>query len=168
MLADAHVIIVHNGVFDRPWWEARYPLARAKPWACSMREVDWKGHGFEGRTLGTLLDQVAGFFNARHRADSDVDALVALLTATLPPGHTVAAELLLTAGKPTARISATAAPFALKEKLRQRGYRWNPTARVWQKEVPEISRDAELVWLAAEADCVSPAVQPVTWFDRHR
>lgn len=168
MLADAHVIIAHNAIFDRPWWEARYPLARAKPWCCSLREVDWKHHGYEGRTLGTLLDQVAGFFNGRHRADNDVNALVALLTATLPPGHTVGAELILTAGKQTLRFSANGSPFEAKDRLRQRGYRWAADRKVWQIEIAESRRDAEVAWLAAEAGCASPEVQPVTWFDRHR
>jgi len=168
LLADADVVIAHNARFDRPWWQARYPLAFAKPWACSLAEVDWRGHGYEGRSLGVLLDQAGGWFNGRHRADADVDALVALLTVTLPPGHTVAAELILTAGKPTARISATRAPFAAKDRLRQRGYRWAAKPRVWQIEVARDAQDAEVAWLAAEADCRSPEIQPVTWFERYR
>jgi DNA polymerase-3 subunit epsilon len=168
LLADAAVVIAHNARFDRPWWEERFPLARAKPWACSLCEVDWRGHGFEGRTLGTLLNQIVGWFNARHRADADVDALVGLLTGTLPPGHTVAAELLITASKPTVRVSATGAPYEAKDRLRLRGYRWAANERVWQIDVAEAERDGELAWLAAEASCPAPRSQRVTWFDRHR
>lgn len=168
MLAKASVVVAHNAGFDRGWWERRFPLARDKPWACSLREVDWPRCGYEGRSLGVLLDRAGKWFNARHRADADVDALVALLTVPLPPGHTVCAELLLTAAKPTARISATRAPYEVKDKLRQRGYRWCAPERVWQIEVAEALQDAEIAWLAAEAQCPAPTVQRVTWFDRHR
>jgi DNA polymerase-3 subunit epsilon len=168
LLTDAAVVIAHNAAFDRPWWEDRFPLARVTPWACSLGEVGWRGHGYEGRTLGGLLDQVAGWFNARHRADADVDALVGLPTAKLPPGHTVATELIITAGKPTVRISAVGVPYAAKDRLRLRGYRWAAAERVWQIEVPETHGDAEIAWLAIEASCSSPRSQRITWFDRHR
>lgn len=167
MIADSSVLIAHNASFDRTWWEKRFPLACEKAWACSMREVDWRGHGYEGRSLGALLNQ-AGWFNARHRADADVDALVALLTVSLPIGYSVCTEMLLTAAKPTARISATRAPFEVKDKLRQRGYRWCAPERVWQIEVPVATQDVEIAWLAAEAQCPSPTVHRVTWIDRHR
>lgn len=168
MLTDAHVVVAHNARFDRPWWQARYPLAYAKPWACSLAEVNWRGHGFEGRSLGILLDQAGNWFNARHRADADVDALVALLTVALPPGHTVAAEMLLTAGKPTMRISATGAPYAVKDALRLRGYRWQAAERVWHRDVAEADHEAEIAWLAAESECFSPGVERITWFERYR
>jgi DNA polymerase-3 subunit epsilon len=168
LLTSADVLIAHNAGFDRPWWEARFPLARAKPWACSLREVDWRWHGQESRSLGVLLDRVGGWFNSRHRADADVDALVALLTAALPSGWTVCTELILTAQRPTIRLDAIAAPFAAKDALRTRGYRWMAEKRVWQREVPEESEPAELAWLAAEASCPNPVSHRVTWFERHR
>lgn len=168
LLDEAVMIVAHNARFDRPWWEARFPVTRTKPWACSLAEIDWRGHGYEGRSLGVLLDQAAGRFNARHRADADVDALVALLTATLPPAHTAFAEMLITAARPTVRISATGAPFEVKDALRLRGYRWAADQRVWRKDVVEAAQEAELAWLAAEARCPSPRLQRITWFERHR
>jgi DNA polymerase-3 subunit epsilon len=168
MLADANVVVAHNAKFDRPWWQARYPLAYAKPWACSLAEVGWREHGFEGRSLGILLDQAGGWFNARHRADADVNALVALLTVKLPPGHTVAAEMLLTAGKPTLRISASGAPYAVKDALRLRGYRWQAADRIWQRDVAEADHAVEVAWLAAEAESFAPKVERITWFERYR
>lgn len=168
LIQDAAVIIAHNAGFDRPWWERRFPLVRTKAWACSLREVDWCGHGFEGRTLGGLLGDVGGWFNARHRADADVDALVALLTASLPNGRTVASELLLTAVRPTVRVSATRAPYAVKSQLRLRGYRWSASCRTWRIEIAEDQLETELAWLAVEAECLAPATEQVTWFDRYR
>ena len=168
LLADAVVVIAHNATFDRPWWERRFALASTKRWACSLREVDWRGHGHEGRTLGTLLADVGGWFNTRHRADVDVDALVALLSAALLNGRTVASELLFTASRPTWRISAICAPYNAKNQLRRCGYRWVADHRVWRADVAEDQREAELTWLAAEADCACPAVERVTWLNRHR
>ena len=168
MLDEAVLIVAHNAKFDRPWWEARFPITRAKPWACSLAEIDWRGHGYEGRGLGVLLDQAAGWFNARHRADADVDALVALLIANLPPGHTAFAEMLFAAAKPTMRVSAAGAPFEVKDGLRLRGYRWAPDQRVWQIDVAEAAQEVEIAWLRAEASCPSPRTQRITWFDRHR
>ncbi|MFK3889778.1 3'-5' exonuclease [Sphingomonas sp. NPDC079357] len=168
MLDEAVLIVAHNARFDRAWWEARWAVARAKPWACSLAEIDWRGHGYEGRSLGVLLDQAAGWFNVRHRADADVDALVALLTATLPPGHTAFAEMLFTASKPTMRVSAIGAAFEAKDRLRLRGYRWAPDQRVWQIDIAEAAREGELAWLAAEARCRTPRLERITWFERHR
>lgn len=168
LLENAEVVVAHSAAFDRPWWERRFDLARPKRWACSLREVDWRGHSYEGRGVGALLAEVGHWFNARHRADADVDALVALLTAALPNGRTVASELLLTASRPTWRIAATRAPYEAKERLRRRGYRWSSDRRVWRVEVSEDKREAELAWLADEADCACPTVERVTWLDRHR
>ena len=168
LIDEAAVVIAHNAAFDRRWWEARWPSARHKPWACSMAEIDWRGHGYEGRSLGVLLDQAASLFNRRHRADADVDALVTLLATTLPGERTAASELLLRASRPTWAIGATGAPYAVKEALRARGYRWNTGLRVWRIEVAEHARDDEIAWLAAEAGCRNPSIAKVTWFDRHR
>jgi DNA polymerase III subunit epsilon len=168
LVDEAALIVAHHAKFDRPWWEARWPITRAKPWACSLTEIAWREHGFEGRSLGVLLDRAAGWFNARHRADADVEALVALLTTTLPPAHMALAEMVFTAAKPTVRISATGAPFAVKDALRHRGYRWVADQRVWQVDIAESSQEAELVWLAVEARCPAPRLELITWLDRHR
>lgn len=168
LLDEAVVIVAHNAKFDRPWWETRFPGARSKCWCCSLAEIDWRGHGYEGRSLGVLLGEAGGWFNSRHRADADVDALVALLTVTLPPGHQAFAELLFTAARPTIRVSAVGAPFEIKDQLRLRGYRWSAAQRVWQKEIAQAAEEAERIWLAIEARCSSPRLEPVSWHDRHR
>jgi DNA polymerase-3 subunit epsilon len=168
LIDDSVVIAAHNAGFDRAWWEARFPAARAKPWMCSLREIDWHEHGQDSRQLGVLLDRVGGWFNARHRADSDVEALVALLTCSLPPGHCAFAEMMFTAARPTRRITARGAPFAVKEALRARGYRWNARERAWQIEIAEAVLEAELTWLAIDAACPSPLIERVTWHERHR
>lgn len=168
LLAGADVIIAHNARFDAAWIERRYPVIAGKPWCCSLRDVDWRGHGAEGRQLGALLGEVAGFFNQRHRADADVAALVALLLSRLPPGHAVSTEMFLTAMRPTIRLAAIGAPFEAKDALRQRGFRWDPKGRFWSIEIRQEAEAAERTWLAEHAGCPSPASMPVTWFTRHR
>lgn len=168
LLGSADLCIAHNAVFDSAWVERRYPKAAGKPWCCSMREIDWRRHGAASRTLGVLLDQHAGFFNPRHRAAADVDALVALLATTLPAGGMAMTELILTAYRPTFEVAATNAPFAAKDALKERGYRWNAPHRVWRIEVAEAELDEELVWLADHAGCTRPATKKITWFTRHR
>lgn len=168
LLRAADICIAHNAAFDARWIERRYPTARGKIWACSMAEIDWRRHGADARTLGVLLDRYAGYFNLRHRAAADVDALVALLAATLPSGRVAMSELILTAQRPTVEIAATRAPFEAKDLLKARRYRWNDKARVWAREIAEADLDAELAWLAEHAKCPRPTTRRITWFERHR
>lgn len=168
LLSDASLIVAHNASFDCGWVERRYPAIAGKPWCCSLKDIDWRGHGYEGRQLGALLGEVAGLFNTRHRADADVAALVALLASPLPSGRTACGEMIVAAHRPTIRITADGAPFEAKDRLKARGYRWNQKVRRWWIEVTDTSVDAECGWLAAEAGCHSPALREITWHQRHR
>lgn len=168
MLGSADLCIAHNASFDVNWVEKRYPAAAGKPWACSMREIDWRGHGSDVRTLGVLLDRHAGFFNPRHRAAADVEALVALLATTLSGGQMAMAELIRTAWRPTYEVAAVGAPFAVKDALKARRYRWHEARRVWRIEIAEADLDAELAWLAEHASCPRPLATKITWRTRHR
>lgn len=168
LLSDADLIVAHNAGFDSGWIERRYPAIAGKPWACSLKDIDWRGLGYEGRQLGALLGEVEGFFNARHRADADVAALVALLAATLPSGRTACSEMILSAQRPTVRITADGAPFEVKDRLKTRGYRCNPASRRWWIELAVTAVDEERAWLAAEAGCRHPTIEQITWHRRHR
>lgn len=167
MLSEADVLIAHNASFDALWIERRYPAIAGKPWVCSLKDIDWRGHGYESQKLGSLLGDVAGYFNGRHRADADVAALVALLTSTLPPGHSVCAEMLLTAMKPTLLVFASGSPFEAKDRLKARGYRWDQKQRLWRKEIRPEAEILERQWLAEEAGCPSPTIRSINWFERH-
>lgn len=167
-LISAQLIVAHNAKFDLGWIESRFPDAGSLRWACSLSEIDWQRHGIEARKLGGLLAEVSGFFNQRHRADADVAALVALLASPLPPGHTAFAELLFTAMRPTVRIVAERPPYAAKEMLKARGYRWNDRRKVWWRDVSEQACDAELAWYGDTVGGQAPLMSPITWFERHR
>lgn len=168
LLESASLLIAHNAMFDVAWIERRYPQIAGKPWCCSLREIDWKAHGYEARQLGPLLAEVAGWFNPRHRADADVAALVGLLASTLPSDTTAFEELVLTARLPTTRIAATGAPFEVKDILKARGYRWNVPQRVWTIDVPQYRVETERDWLAEHAQCPEPVLTSITWHRRHR
>jgi DNA polymerase-3 subunit epsilon len=167
VMATADVVIAHNAGFDRPRIEARLPTAAGLAWACSMSEVDWSGLGFDGRRLGHLLMQ-SGWFHAGHRADADVLALLHLLGHEFGDGTTVLGKLIARAEQPTTRLDAVGAPFAVKDELKARGYRWDARQGHWWTELPSASVEAEQLWLLRH-DCLrTPWLTPVTWTERHR
>ena len=173
MAAGAVLVIAHNAAFDRPFAERLDPVFSTKPWACSMAEVPWAEEGFEGTKLGYLAAR-QGFFFDGHRAADDCLAAIELLARPLPvSGVPALARLLESARRPIWRIWAEAAPFALKDKLKARRYRWNGEAngrpRAWFIDVPEERRDEELAFLRTEVygrDSLDPAAVRITAYDR--
>lgn len=147
LLADARFILAHNAAFDLRFVERRLPGLRAPGWACSMSEVDWPGHGFDGRKLGHLICQ-CGWFHDAHSAGADVDAVVALMRHGLPDGRPALAHLLESASEDVWRVRAIGARISLKDALKRRGYRWDSEGRVWHRTVADRDREAERAWLA--------------------
>lgn len=43
--ASAAFVAAHNASFDRRFLERFIDVFKAKPWACSMSQVDWAGEG---------------------------------------------------------------------------------------------------------------------------
>ncbi|MCY0093251.1 3'-5' exonuclease [Hoeflea ulvae] len=167
------VLLAHNAAFDRPFVERISPIFAAKPWACTMCDVPWKGEGFEGRRLSDLLYKFHYFFDA-HRAVDDCEAGIALLTMKLPKsGERVLSCVLKAARQSTWRIFADAAPFEMKDALKNRGYKWNADRaigpRAWWKDVPSDLIDAEVEFLQSEV-LRSPVQLPmfeITAFQRY-
>ena len=152
--APAALIIAHNAAFDRRFLERFCEVFRTKPWACSMSQVDWAAEGHEGVKLAWLAAG-AGFFYDRHRAVNDCAAAIELLATDLPrSGVPALAALLERARAPTWRIWAENSPFAMKDRLKARGYRWNGDdtvpSRCWYVDVAESDKDAELLFLRQE------------------
>lgn len=173
LLRSASLVVSHNAGFDRPFVDERLPAARGLAWACTCREVDWPEYGFDGRALGWLLAQ-AGYFHAGHRAEADVDGLIALLQHDLYNGCTGLGVLLESARRPGWIVRAAGAHFDVKERLKARGYRWNPGASVWWREVGDDALEFERRWLddfvyrpdlRAEAD--EPEIEEVTSMTRY-
>jgi DNA polymerase-3 subunit epsilon len=151
---NAAIVVAHNAAFDRPIAELISAAFVAKPWACTMSDVDWKAEGFESRRLGELLAAFGLFFEA-HRASDDCEAGVALLAQKAPrSGRRVLETLLATARKPCWRIFAVEAPYDARASLRQRGYRWNATPefgpRSWWIDLEMKRVEPELRFLEDE------------------
>ena len=158
-VADANIVIAHNAIFDRKFAERYWPEFEHKSWACSVTEIDWRAHGFEGSRLGYLL-MGAGLFHTAHRAVDDCRALLEILAMPLAKTKQPAlASLLDHARRNTVRIWAESSPYELKDELRKQGYRWNDGSdgrpRSWHIEIDEGLLDAEMSYLRNEIYCRS-------------
>jgi len=151
-VAPAALVIAHNANFDRRFAEAFCGAFVTKPWACSLKQVDWAAEGFEGSKLGYLAMRHGLFFDG-HRAVHDCHATLQVLARPLlRSGVTGLARLLETARQASWRIWAADAPFQHKDTLKARGYRWNGEAndqpRAWYIDVPEGSHEQECAFLS--------------------
>ena len=77
LISNSHLVVAHNSYFDRPFLE-KY-LDKHIPWACSFNDIDWFERGFINSKL-ELLCIWHGFYFESHRAMSDVDALINLVS----------------------------------------------------------------------------------------
>lgn len=148
-LGDARLVIAHNASFDRPFLEQRFPVFADLAWACSIDDVGWRELGYASAGL-EFLAYHRGFFFDAHRALNDCRAGVELLAGPMGSGEGPTMALLrANALRNTVRIWAEDSPFHTKDLLKARGYRWNPSERVWWVEIGEEDHDAEVEWLAA-------------------
>lgn len=154
LLRSASFVVAHNASFDRRWIEARLPDAVDVNWCCSMRQVDWRRRGFDGRVLGYLLMQ-RGFYHGGHRASADVDALIEMLRHRDGDGRTALAEMIEEGAKPSWIVRAKGADFGVKDLLRSRGYRWDADRKLWWAEVADDRLVEERFWLAANVYAVA-------------
>ena len=147
VLQDVSLVIAHNAGFDRPFLEARLPLFSRLPWACSIRDIHWKDHGYGSSALEFLAYR-AGFFYDAHRAMMDCLAVLAVLAQPLgATGQPALQALLERARQPAYQVAALRSHFDTKDLLKARGYRWHAQDRVWVGEIAAAGRDAELAWL---------------------
>ena len=87
LIEPADLIIAHNAGFDRPFCEKLTQSFVPKAWACSVSEIRWSDHGFEGSKLGYLVGQ-SGLFHDGHRATDDCHALLEVLARSVDDGAT--------------------------------------------------------------------------------
>jgi DNA polymerase-3 subunit epsilon len=148
LLEGVSLVIAHNANFDRPFLEARFPLFMKMPWACSIRDVEWREWGYSSSALEFLAYR-AGLFYDGHRAEIDCRALLAVLAR--PLGERTAAPalkaLLDHAREKTFKLFAMNSPFESKDVLKGRGYRWEPDGKVWALELDARNLEAEMVYL---------------------
>ncbi|SPP92858.1 3'-5' exonuclease [Bradyrhizobium vignae] len=165
-IGPAALIVAHNSNFDRKFCERLFPIFATKAWACSLHEIDWRAEGFaNGTKLGNLVGCLGYFFDG-HRAINDCQAGIALLSSVLPVGgRTAMAALLESARRPRWRIRASGAPYAHRERLKARGYRWHDGSdghpRAWFVDVGEDAAEEELAYLRRDIYGRPDAVIPV-------
>jgi DNA polymerase III subunit epsilon len=172
-VADVHITIAHNAAFDRKVAERHWPLFANCHWACSATGIDWKAHGLSGARLAYLLAE-CGLFHDAHRALDDCHAVLEILARDVPGTEQSALAVLLDrARRPQHRIWADGAPFALKNTLKQRGYRWNDGTdghpKSWCVDADIDATDAELDYLRKEIlqrEDANIVVRTITSLDR--
>jgi len=146
ILVESDIVVAHNASFDRAFMDRYLPLSKDKIWACSVYDIDWATRGFSSKGQ-ELLCIWHGFYFDSHRAMSDVDALIHLVThesyATVKPIE----ELIENAFKTVYKISANDSPFETKDALKSRDYSWNGDQRFWWKNINLDEIEDEKVWL---------------------
>lgn len=152
VVADADLVIAHNAYFDRPMVERHWDCFAEKPWACTLNSVDWLREGFSAGKLDYLGMQFGWFYDG-HQALADCEACLALLAQTLPKsGGRVMSVVREVALRDDHLVRAVDAPYDLRDKLKQRGYRWRPAelqnGKVWWTMTGDP--EAEVAWLQAE------------------
>ena len=169
ILEQAEVIIAHNAEFDARFVERLLPQISGWPWACSLRQFDWRGAGFDGGALGYLLMQT-GRFNTGHRALDDVISLIHILAQEPDGVGTIMSSVIKTASEDAVRVEATGAVFEMRTILKAEGYRWDADRKVWWKEVPCALAPVEVGWLREQVISARflPRTCPVTWRNRFR
>jgi DNA polymerase III subunit epsilon len=167
----ARLVVAHGAGFDRRFCEKTWPFFSNMAWADSCTQADWSLHGYEGAKLGHLVLQ-SGYFHHGHRALDDVMALLHVLGRETSLG-TPFRSLLANARAPSSRMWADNAPFASRNILKARGYRWssgeNGAPRAWYRDVPTFDVDAEVAFLREEAGlgaAAFPRIVQVSAFDR--
>lgn len=87
-------IFAHNASFDRSFLYRMYPEVNELKWYCTMKNVQWKNHGFPNSKLLTLLQahNISKF--QTHRAMDDITYLTELLKQQNPNGDLYLKEVL--------------------------------------------------------------------------
>ena len=151
----ADLVIAHNAAFDRKFVEGRFPAFTKLPWACSVSQIDWSRQRLGSRTLEYLLFKCGGYSIKAHRALDDAEGVLGLLLGEFPnTGEPIFQELLGRSFEITSKICAVGAPFAKKDILKERGYRWNDGAdnasKGWWVNVAQHQEQDEMSYLARE------------------
>jgi len=166
-LSRADAVLAHGARFDAGFCRRLLPGIAHLPWICSLSDVDWREHGYDGRALGHLLMQQGLFAPKAHNAGDDVTATINLLATVLPNGRTVLAEALANAQTITMRVEVEGKSFDAKAELKRRGYRFDWDRKVWAIEVSALQADYEESWISRHFPHLRIVRTPITWFERH-
>ena len=151
LVKGASIVVAHNAEFDRPFLENRLSAFDGLPWGCSMMDIDWTTENVGSRKLDYIAYQMGFFFDA-HRAEEDCKALLEILAHPLPvSGTPVLKPLLDRLPQVSYTLFALNSPYATKDLLKARKYRWDGDQKVWHRTVVgKLSFDEEALWLKNE------------------
>ena len=165
VLGDVDALVAFNAPFDAAFLRQRFH-GLVHPWICARADFDWAAAGYQSRHQAGLLTERGHFYDA-HRAGPDTWALLTLIAGAAPDGRTIAAHLVDRGRSTDTRLAAAGAPFAVKDQLKKRGYRWDAGRRVWRIDVPGGAEEPELAFLRDLHPLIRPVCQTVDWFNRH-
>jgi len=166
MFQRADLVVSHNAAFD---WRFCYnewsDVVNHTLWGCSLQQIGWSDMGFPSARQ-EVLARYHGFFYDAHRATVDVEALVRLLQMRPSPDRPrYLAQLTQYLAEPRHRVLATGTPFAAKDELKGRQYRWDADSKVWWTTRSQNELDDELAWLKdlyTRYHCVRPpTIKPI-------
>ncbi len=140
------IIVAHNARFDRSFMDKYFPQSQDKVWACSVNDIDWSKLGFNSRSQ-ELLCIWHGFYYESHRAMSDVDALIYLVTHDSYVDEKPIKILIETAYELRYKIIALNSSIQYKDILRTNGYFWNASEKYWWKSISEDELEDEKSWM---------------------
>jgi DNA polymerase-3 subunit epsilon len=168
-ISSCEAVVAFNSAFDRPFIEALLPDLPRMPWACAMKDLQWRGLGFEPGPQNYLLMQSGYFPPSAHRAREDVLSLVQLLSHMGSDGESLMAKLLAAVEAPAWRFEATRAPYDARHALKDRGYRFRKQGRgaLWHKHVRHGEYDAELAWYR-QTISMEPSIAELPATERYR
>lgn len=152
LIQPVDLIIAHNARFDHYHCSLLDGIFDAKPWACSLTQINWSERGCESAKLGNLIISI-GMFHDGHQALPDCFALLELLRHGARSDWTCSpfAELYRRALERTVRVYAVRSPFQKNSQIRARGYYWNDgrdgQPRSYWRDVPEHEVDLEMQYL---------------------
>ncbi len=151
LVENASIVVAHNAEFDRPFLENRLPAFDGLPWGCSMMDIDWTSENVGSRKLDYIAFRMGFFFDA-HRAEEDCKALLEILAHPLPvSGTPVLKPLLDRLPQVSYTLFALNSPYATKDLLKARKYRWDGDQKVWHRTVAgNQSFEEEVIWLKNE------------------
>lgn len=153
-LENVDLIIAHNAMFDRSFFEITFPNIQPKAWACSMYDVSWTQEKIESHKLEYIAYRY-NFFYEGHRAIIDCLVGIHILNQELYNSkQLVFKQLLDNAMQPRFKLWAQNAAYAHKDLLKTRKYRWETHPvhgfKAWSIELLESQVEAEINYLKSE------------------
>lgn len=148
LVDNTHLVVAHNAEFDRPFLENRFPVFAELPWGCSLTDIDWISERLGSRKLDYIAFKMGFFFDA-HRAEEDCLALLEILSRPLPVSGIPALKRIVDQlGTVDYTLYTSNAPYASKDLLKARQYRWDGELKQWHRTVSGSEAfDAECAWL---------------------